>query len=249
MMYPRRGGPFDRVIDATAARALDRSLIEDHGIPGIVLMEHAALGVARIALASAREHGLDRVVVACGRGNNGGDGWAIARLLRDRVEVAVVSTGSPREGSDAAINARIAERLDIEVIDAATPDAVEATAPRLEGALLVDALLGTGLDRPVEGPLATLVERMNERATPIVAVDLPSGLDDRTGRPTGRCIRATTTATMVAPKPGMLLPHASEWIGDLEVVDIGAPVDVVRRFTRPVEPDGSGYPDERTAES
>ena len=73
--------------------------------------------------------------------------------------------------------------------------------------------------------------------------------DDRTGRPTGRCIRATTTATMVAPKPGMLLPHASAWIGDLEVVDIGAPGDVVRRFTRPVEPDGSGYPDERTAES
>ena len=83
------------------------------------------------------------VVVACGRGNNGGDGWAIARLLRDRVEVAVVSTGSPREGSDAAINARIAERLDIEVIDAATPDEIEAATPRLENALLVDALLGT----------------------------------------------------------------------------------------------------------
>ena len=104
------------ILDPEGARALDRHVIEVLGIPGIVLMEHAALGTAALVREIADRHERTRVIVLCGTGNNGGDGWAVARLLHEDHDVLVVSTGPSRPGSDAAVNAKVARQLGIETI-------------------------------------------------------------------------------------------------------------------------------------
>ncbi|MCP4833937.1 MAG: NAD(P)H-hydrate epimerase [Phycisphaera sp.] len=226
-----------RTIDAAGVRDLDRHLIEEIGIPGIVLMEHAALGVAEVVLKLAAGHDRDRVVVLCGAGNNGGDGWAVARLLHEDLRVLVVSTGLPRTGSDAHINAMATRRLGIETVGV---DRVETLGPELDGAIVVDALFGIGLDRPIEGLVANLVGMVGRSSSLVVAVDLPSGMDSSTGRPLGPCIHAHVTATMVARKPGLLVPGADLLSGEVVVVDIGAPRAEVDRFTAVARSAGTG---------
>ena len=208
------------------ARALDRHLVEALGIPGIILMEHAALGIAALVRRVAATHGRDRAVVLCGTGNNGGDGWAVARLLHEDHEVLVVSTGTPRTDSDAAVNAEATRRLGIEIVDMDSDDLER----RLSGAVVVDALFGLGLDRPIGGRVADLVEMVDRSDAIVIAVDLPSGMDASTGRPTGPCIRADATATMAALKPGLVAEGADSLTGPVTIVDIGAPRRILERF-------------------
>lgn len=200
-------------------------------------MEHAAQGVADVVRRMAAGHDRDRVVVLCGSGNNGGDGWAVARLLHEDFRVLIVSTGQPRAGSDADINAIAARRLGIRTIGV---DQSENLGPELEGAIVVDALFGVGLDRPIEGPVANLVGMVGRSSCLVVAVDLPSGMDSSTGRPLGPCIHAHATATMVAWKPGLLVPGADLLSGEVIVVDIGAPRAEVDRFTVVARSVGTG---------
>ena len=201
------------------AREYDRWCIGTLGIPGIVLMENAAAGCARIAtgILGPVPRG---VLVACGPGQNGGDGYAIARHLANAGhEVRIVALGKPPAGSDAAVMRRIAERMGLMIERAGET----GSHPRPDVSLIVDALFGTGLDRDLGEPAIHVIRGLNESGIPILAVDLPSGLDADTGLPRPEAIRATVTATMVAAKVGMLVPFAAPFTGRIETVAIGGP--------------------------
>jgi NAD(P)H-hydrate epimerase len=198
------------------ARNYDRWCVGTLGIPGTVLMENASSGCARIAIAMLGPTPRG-VLVACGPGQNGGDGYAIARHLANAGhEVRILALGAPPDGSDAAVMRNVAERMGI----ARAHGSIE---PRLDDRLIVDALFGTGLDRELSPEAIALVDAINDSGTPVLSVDLPSGLDADTGMPRLRAVRATVTATMVVPKVGMLAPGAAAFTGRIETVPIGGP--------------------------
>ncbi|MCH2162221.1 MAG: NAD(P)H-hydrate epimerase [Phycisphaerales bacterium] len=227
-----RGRPQEplRVLDRAAARKLDETAIQQLGMPGILLMEHAAQSVQLVAAQLLSQHGLRRAVVVCGPGNNGGDGYAVARLLaNDGVETDLVAMAPPRAGTDAATNATIWTGM-----GGRTGGPGTLRDHLLRPCIAIDALFGTGLDRPLEGVAADLVNLLNDSDAPILAVDLPSGLDADTGNPLGPCIRAERTVTFVAPKPAMLVIDAAPFIGEFSVGDIGTPPQLLEALGREV---------------
>ena len=205
-------------------RALDRWTIE-HGTPGHVLMERAGAGAAR-ALCERLHRPRGPVVVVCGRGNNGGDGFVVARhLRRARVPVEVWLAARPEEvRGDAARMLAAWRRARGTVRALGTPADVEALAHRLaRAAAVVDALFGTGLNAPVAGVAAAVIAAINACGAPVLAVDIASGLSADTGAPLGAAVRATVTATFGYPKVGQLMYPGVEHTGLLAVVDIGIP--------------------------
>ncbi len=213
------------VVTAAEMRALDRWTIE-HGTPGTTLMERAGAG-ATAALRRWQPRLRKPVAVVCGKGNNGGDGFVIARhLKRARVPVEVHLVGRPEavRGDAAEMLARWKGKTHV-VASAAD---VQALAGRLARAgVVVDALLGTGLNAPVDGVLAAVVGAINAAGRPVFAVDLPSGLSADTGRALGVAVRADCTATFAFAKIGQAVPPGSEACGRLEIVDIGISADAV----------------------
>ena len=205
------------------AREVDRIAMEDLKIPGILLMENAARGISEAI--SDRFPATDGpIAIVCGPGNNGGDGFAAARHLANAGRAVRIHLAKPaaacREGSDAATNLAIASAMDLAI-------AVDAD---FQGAgLLVDAVFGTGLARAVEAPYRGLIEAINAASAPVVAVDMPSGLDADTGEIHGVAVRADLTVTMVAPKVGFALGEGPAHVGEVVVVDIGAPPEAIRR--------------------
>jgi NAD(P)H-hydrate epimerase len=205
-------------------RAIDRRAIEEFGVPGAVLMENAGRGAAELLLALG-VHG--PVVVCCGRGNNGGDGFVIARHLDNRrvpVRVLLFARSEDLAG-DAATNYQIIARSGLP-IEVHAGNAVDAAALRrqLDAAeWVVDALFGTGLTGPVRPPFDRVIAAINESPCRVLAVDIPSGLDCDTGRPLGLAVRADHTVTFVAQKKGFADPAAREWLGQVHIADIGAP--------------------------
>src|SRR5438034_1681006 len=209
-------------------RALDRWTIE-HGTPGHVLMERAGAGAAR-ALCERLHRPRGPVVVVCGRGNNGGDGFVVARhLRRARVPVEVWLAARPEEvRGDAARMLAAWRRARGAVHALAAPAHVEALARRLaRAAAVVDALFGTGLNAPVTGVAATAIAAINAAGAPVLAVDIASGLSADTGAPLGAAVRATMTATFGHPKVGQLMYPGVEHTGLLAVVDIGIPPEAL----------------------
>lgn len=200
------------------ARDHDRRCVQELGLPGIVLMENAARGCADLALRMLPRNAPARAIVICGAGQNGGDGYAIARHLAIAgVQVRVVALGEPSTGSDAGVMRRVALAMGL-------PVESWAGAPGLAGAdLLVDALFGTGLDRPVTGDALEAIRGMRQAGAAVLSVDLPSGMHADTGEPMPECVHATLTATMVAPKAGFARPQAAACLGRVEIVGIGAP--------------------------
>lgn len=208
-------------------REVDRIAIEEYGIPGVVLMENAARGVADVAVAMLAGAAGPRVLIVCGGGNNGGDGFAVARHLHVRgVAVVVVETADPGTlPPDAQVNRDILGRI------GSIPVVAAGGAPAFEGfTLIVDALLGTGATSPPRPAADELIRRMNAAGRPILAIDLPSGLDCDAGRPLGdACVWATKTVTFVAEKAGFASPESRAYTGEVVVADIGAPPEVVAR--------------------
>jgi len=205
------------------SRRLDRLAIEQYGISGLVLMENAGRGVVDVLCA----RGIDGpVVICCGKGNNAGDGFVIARHLQlRRFDARLLLWASPSElGGDAAANFRILEKTGapIEVF------AAEHDPGRLErqlsgAAWIVDALLGTGARGEPRPPLDAVIDQLNAVGVPIMAIDLPSGLDCDNGQAAKHTIRAAATCTFFTAKPGFFAPGADAYVGALHVVDIGAP--------------------------
>jgi NAD(P)H-hydrate epimerase len=220
------------ILNRNQIREVDRRAIEVYGLTGLVLMENAGRGVAD----KLCEFGASgRVTVCCGKGNNGGDGFVIARHLDLRgIPVKVLLFADPAElTGDAAANYRILERCGVSIevltgeIDLRQLDRQVAAAE-----WIVDALLGTGATGEPRPPYDLAIGRINASGRPVLAVDLPSGLDCDTGVPASNTIRARHTCTFVAAKPGFFVPGADRFTGQLHVFDIGAPRKLIDEVVR-----------------
>ncbi|VAW38123.1 NAD(P)H-hydrate epimerase / ADP-dependent (S)-NAD(P)H-hydrate dehydratase [hydrothermal vent metagenome] len=221
------------LVDAKTMRALDRKTIKDYGIKGLVLMENAGRGLAE-AVAELLDDELEasgraRVSIICGKGNNGGDGFVAARHLRNggyEVEVFMTAPLSALKG-DAAVNARIWEKMGGSCFNVSSAKEIEGSLSRLRhSAVVVDALFGTGLKSELKGLSRALVEVINSLSAVIVSVDIPSGLDATTGKVHGAAVMADLTVTMGYPKLGFFLYPGKDYTGEIDVVDIGMPPEV-----------------------
>ena len=216
------------VLSAAQMKAVDRAAIDKLGLPGLVLMENAGRGVAEIiAREKPRLSALD-VRVVCGAGQNGGDGFVVARHLLDRGAQVQVFLAMPREKmtGDAAVFSRVFEALPGALVrDASFEEDATTWRAYLAGAdVIVDAVFGTGLRSDVTGPPAAAIRAMNAIDCLRVAVDIPSGMDADTGAVRGVALVAHVTATMGCRKLGLVLdPDAP--VGRVEVVDLGVPPD------------------------
>lgn len=216
------------VVTAAEMRALDRATIDEVGLPAVTLMETAGRAVAEAAL---RMLGTDHptlarhVMVVCGPGNNGGDGFVAARVLRDHGIDAVAYLAAAREAvrGDARTHLEILERAGGDVRLIAAPEELAALGSRArDAALVIDALFGVGLTRPIEGHLAEVVAMIGN-ARRVLAVDIPSGLDADTGRELGCAVTAERTVTMAALKIALVSSPGFARAGEVEVADIGIP--------------------------
>lgn len=212
------------LVTAAEMRELDRLTIEQYGTPGHVLMERAGAGVTEALLTAFPHVRKALVLVFAGKGNNGGDGLVVARLLKKKgisCEVFLVGKKDQVKG-DALRNLTTFLRLRgrvTEVTDASALDLVQKKLARC--GLIVDALLGTGLNSPVQGLMATLIDLMTVSGVPVVAVDIPSGLDADRGQPLGTVVQAELTVTFGYPKLGHIVHPGAKHVGQLAVVDIG----------------------------
>lgn len=211
-------------------RDLDRRAIEEFGVPGVVLMENAGRGTAELLLQLGVR---GPVVLCCGKGNNGGDGYVIARHLDLHgipIHVLLFARPDSLEG-DAATNYHVLMRSGVPlIVHAAETFNLDGVRQELDQAeWVVDALFGTGLRGPVRPPLDGVIEAINASGKRILAVDIPSGLDCDTGQPLGPTIRAEHTATFVAMKKGFAEPAAAAWLGQVHVLSIGAPRTLVEQ--------------------
>jgi NAD(P)H-hydrate epimerase len=223
-----------RPLSRDEVRGIDVRAAQELGMPPLILMENAGRGAA----AWLRDRGLAasaRGLILCGPGNNGGDGGVVARHL-DLWGYSVRTVWfakADRLRGDAAVQFQILARSGLD--QTCWDDEALVTPERLDTLLagadwLVDALLGTGLTRPVEGMLRAVIEAINRAGKPVFALDLPSGLDADTGRPLGGAVRARATATFVAPKLGFAAPGAEAYTGDVTVIEIGVPRLILAGF-------------------
>ncbi|MXY24697.1 MAG: NAD(P)H-hydrate dehydratase [Acidobacteria bacterium] len=239
-----------RVVTATQMREADRLTIDERGVPSLELMERAGREVVA-AIDDRLSERLDGgpVTVLCGRGNNGGDGWVVARLLRERglQDIAGVLLGRIEDiAGDAREMLERARSAGVSIAEVEEETAWGGSAARLpSSSLIVDALVGTGLNRPLAGTLARAVSDVNASGRPVVSIDVPSGLLEQAPRVEARkdgdgpvdvdaralSVRAALTVTLAAPKLALLL-HPDE-IGALKVADIGIPPDVVNALDGP----------------
>ena len=223
-----------RVLDAAQMREADRYTIEDIGVPSIVLMENAGRQVVAAMHATYDDIDQRRISVLCSRGNNGGDGLVVARVLwQQGVQVQVLLFGDADAlSSDARVNYQIVRRLGlpiVEVDDADTWRGLSESA--LDTELIVDALLGTGIGRPLENLLKTVVADVNASGVPVLSVDMPTGLPADQANDVDDAVAADVTVTLAAPKPSLLLPPADAYAGDLVIADIGIPESVIDRVS------------------
>jgi NAD(P)H-hydrate epimerase len=211
------------VLTREESRRVDQVAMTEFGFSGLVLMENAGRGVAdvlcRLGIAGP-------VVICCGKGNNAGDGFVIARHLDLRGHaVRVLLWADPQElVGDAAVNYRILTKTDVPIeVFGPRHDPERLASSLRDAAWIVDALLGTGARGEPRPPLDAVIDQLNAAKPPKLAVDLPSGLDCDTGKPALHTIRAAETCTFVAAKTGFQTPEAMPYLGRLQVLDIGTP--------------------------
>ena len=225
-----------RVLNTAQMREADRRTIDDIGIPSLVLMENAGRQ-AVAAMEAIYGDLLERqVAVLCGRGNNGGDGFVVARTLMQRgVDVSVFLIGRVADvRGDARINLEILGRLGLTVVEIADSQAWELHFSEVSDCtLIVDAIFGTGLNAPIAGFIESVVTDVNASGIPVVAIDLPSGLSADSPDPIGPSIEAGLTVTLAAPKLPLVLPPAETRAGDIVIADIGIPGEVLEALDGP----------------
>lgn len=214
------------VMTRDQVRAVDAWAINGLGVPGVVLMENAGRSCAELILEKLNGLAQPKACIFCGTGNNGGDGYVIARhLINSGVAANVVICGDRNKiKGDAKINLDILERMRVSVEDLDPAD--DGVAERVErlcaGAnVIVDGLFGTGLSGQIRDDYRRLIESLNACKCPILAVDIPSGLDCDTGRPLGIAVKASWTVTFVAVKKGFTNADAAHYTGEIFVASIG----------------------------
>jgi NAD(P)H-hydrate epimerase len=210
-------------------RKIDRLAVEQYRIPGVVLMENAAVAAADVAGEMIRPDA-GRMLIICGGGNNGGDGLAVARHLHNRgYDIRILLTTDPgKYAGEAKINWDICQAMKL-TWASATAEAIAGS----RAGLIVDAIFGTGLTQPPRPPFAEIVSAIGELRAPVLAIDIPSGLDCDTGRALGSaCVTATRTITFVAEKVGFDQPEARKYLGRVTVGDIGCPIELIAEAAR-----------------
>lgn len=221
------------LVTAEEMQAMDRRTIDSYGIPGQVLMENAGRGATRMLMQLYPDIRGKRVAVLAGRGNNGGDGFVMARYLSAygaRTTVYLLGRSEGVKG-DAAANLKLLQPIDVDVVELPSQEAFDRHRVDLRHCdLLIDAILGTGLKQDVRGYFRSVIEFVNAAGRPVFSVDIPSGLDSETGQPHGICIRADATATFAFAKTGQLIHPGMEMTGRLGIVDIGIPKHIVEEI-------------------
>ena len=218
------------LVTASEMQQMDRRTIESFGIPGRVLMENAGRGATRFFFEQFSNLKKKRIGVIAGHGNNGGDGFVMARYLAQAgiaVKVYLLAANNRVKG-DAAANLKLLKPLEIPVVE--IPDEISFSAHQPDMAALdvwIDAILGTGLKSDVKGHIQIVIDFINALERPVFAVDIPSGLNSDTGQPCGTCIRASATATFGFAKTGHMIYPGAGYTGALEIVDIGIPPHIV----------------------
>ena len=223
-----------KILSAAEMREVDRLTTARFGIPGLTLMENAGASVAEFIAQRWAKFAQRRIVVLCGKGNNGGDGFVVARRLREmgaKPELYLFVAPEEMQG-DAATNCKRWQEVSGELRLVRNSGDLQDVKPVLDSAdIIVDALLGTGTRGGVEGLFAEAILAVNKRRGPVgsavVAVDIPSGLVADTGEAMGACINAMYTITFTAPKTGMILGVAGDHTGQVLVRDIGSPPELI----------------------
>ena len=232
------------VLTREQVRRVDAIAIERYGISGLVLMENAGRGAVEALLAfepalvagsgpggrAPRLAGEPFIAILCGKGNNAGDGFVIARHLEIRgVAVRVMLLAAPSElAGDALANFAILQQCGVPIVDVSHGDVAAQLDAHAGGASwLVDALLGTGATGEPREPFATAIRWMNAQPARRLAIDVPSGLDCDSGAAAAATVRADLTVTFAAAKPGLLAPQAVAYVGELIVADIGLPARAI----------------------
>lgn len=233
----------DFTLTREQVRDLDRRAAGEYGLPGVVLMENAGRGCAELLM--RLNPGRSPTLILCGPGNNGGDGFVIARHLYNRgwpVTAWVFADIArpdlyprPKLSADAEVNFGVwvkSHQVRFQPTAARLSHADDLRAELAAVGWVVDALFGTGLSRGLASPVDEVVAIVNAAGKPVLAIDIPSGLDCDTGEPLGPCVRAAHTATFVAPKRGFTNPAAAAWTGAVHVIDIGAPRHLIDQYRR-----------------
>lgn len=210
--------------------SIDNNTINNYGIPGLLLMEDAAAAIASEAVSMLGGSIGGAITAVAGRGNNGGDAFAAARLLHGQgfdVHVFLVGAKAGISG-DAFTNMATLEKIGINIVEINGEEEIALLNSRLkESQLVIDGVFGTGLSRDISGIASTVIERMNLSGKPILSIDIPSGIDGADGSIRGECIRADTTVTFCMPKIGLVVNPGCEYAGRLKVADIGIPRCVI----------------------
>ena len=221
------------VVTAERMREIDRLAVDRHDIPALTLMENAGRLVAAEtrSLLEARGGVLAEslVTVCCGRGNNGGDGLVVARYLKEAGAEVMAFLAPPKR--DGRYSPEVQENLRRAVaagvsIHQASEELVELDVRLRSSAVIVDALLGTGATGKPAGPVHKMIQSINKAGKPVVAVDIPSGLNPDTGHHSGVVVTAALTLALGLPKKGLLAVHAQRYVGTLKVLDIGFPKEL-----------------------
>ena len=222
-----RKGDYTPLFLAQQVREFDRIAIEQRGIPGILLMKRAgrALFDLTVALCEQHSHSSDSapaITLFCGAGNNGGDGYIVAALAGWHVQLISLTDSTALKG-DALLAAQFAQQAG--VVAQLWPDFVKDKC-QIEGQLIVDALLGTGLSRDLSGDFLSAIRVINEANVPVISADIPSGLCSDTGRVFGAAVRATHTMSFIARKRGLYTGRASDLAGQRHFDSLGVPEDI-----------------------
>jgi NAD(P)H-hydrate epimerase len=230
------------VVTAAEMQAVDQRAIEDCGIPALDLMENAGRGVAQETAAFMGKRLSMKVsdtliTVCCGRGNNGGDGLVAARCLKEMGgEVMAYIAPPKREGFySKEVQTCLTRAAEAGVsVHQASEELVELDIRLRSSALLIDGLLGTGSSGKPAGLIHKIIQRMMKSAKPVVAIDVPSGLNPDTGYHSGVVVAAVLTCTLGLPKRGLLAAPAQRYVGELKVLDIGFPAEVIETVRKAV---------------
>jgi ADP-dependent NAD(P)H-hydrate dehydratase / NAD(P)H-hydrate epimerase len=220
------------LVSADEMREMDRLTMESFGVPGRILMENAGKGATEVFLSTFPDLSGSRIGIVAGRGNNGGDGFVIARYLAQkglRVTLFLLADRNDVSG-DAETNLYLTDLLKIPVIEIKHMDSFNAGKAEMTAQdIWIDAIFGTGLNSDVRGYFKEIIDFINHRGRPVFSVDIPSGLNADTGKAGGVCIQAHTTATFAFPKIGHILYPGAKYTGKLHVVDIGIPPHIADR--------------------
>ena len=225
-----------KALSRDETREIDRKAIEEYEIPGIILMENAGRNVVEEILKMLPDPDKAKVAIFCGKGNNGGDGFVIARHLYNKsVDISVYLTtkiSNVLTGGDASTNLKIILNMNIEVKELQEGD-IDGIENELHGCdLIVDAIFGTGLSGEIREPVRPLIAKINESNIPVVSVDIPSGLDCDEGTVLGTAVKATKTVTFVAAKTGFFKGCGKEHTGELIVSDISVPKELIEEYQK-----------------